>query len=134
MRRKGKANQTGSRDAVVLDSERKVYGRGGAAVVALDDVSIAFARGTFTPGMGPSGSGKSTFLEVAAGLDRPTSGRVTIDGTDLGGLRETALTKLRRERIGFIFQSFNLLPVLTRKENVILPNQLAGGAPPPRAC
>jgi putative ABC transport system ATP-binding protein len=127
MRRKGKANQTGSRDAVVLDSVRKVYGRGGAAVVALDDVSIAFARGTFTAVMGPSGSGKSTFLQVAAGLDRPTSGTITIDGIGLGGLRETALTKLRRERIGFIFQSFNLLPALTVTQNVTLPQQLAGG-------
>ena len=126
MGRKGKATETGWRDAVVLDGVRKVYGRGGAAVVALDDVSIAFARGTFTAVMGPSGSGKSTFLQVAAGLDRPTSGRVTIDGTDLSGLRETALTKLRRERIGFIFQSFNLLPALTVTQNVTLPQQLSG--------
>jgi putative ABC transport system ATP-binding protein len=79
--------------------------------------------------MGPSGSGKSTFLQCAAGLDRPTSGSVTIDGTDLSSLRETALTKLRRERIGFIFQSFNLLPALTVVQNVTLPQQLAGRRP-----
>ena len=118
--------EAGPRDAVVLDGVRKVYGRGGAAVVALDDVSIAFSRGTFTAVMGPSGSGKSTFLQVAAGLDRPTSGTVSIDGTDIVRLREKALTKLRRERIGFIFQSFNLLPALTVTQNVTLPQQLAG--------
>src|SRR5262245_32743064 len=124
-----KSPDIGPREAVVLDRVRKVYGRGGNAVVALDEVSIAFRRGTFTAVMGPSGSGKSTFLQVAAGLDRPTSGDVAIDGVDIGRLRETALTKLRRERIGFIFQSFNLLPALTVTQNVTLPQQLAGRSP-----
>jgi putative ABC transport system ATP-binding protein len=110
-------------DVVRLESVRKVYGNG---VVALNDVSLGFARGTFTAVMGPSGSGKSTFLHCAAGLDRPTSGSVWLDGVDLGGLRENALTRLRRDRVGFIFQSFNLLPALTVQQNITLPLTLAG--------
>jgi putative ABC transport system ATP-binding protein len=117
------------RYAVELDSVRRVYGRGDNAVVALDDVSIGFERGTFTAVMGPSGSGKSTFLHCAAGLDRPTAGTVTIDGTEITRLREGALTRLRRDRIGFIFQSFNLMPALTVQQNVTLPAQLGGQRP-----
>src|SRR5215467_10968277 len=110
-------------DPVVLDSVRKVYAGG---VTALRDVSIAFPTGTFTAVMGPSGSGKSTLMHCAAGLDRPTSGTVHLGGTDLSRLKETALTKLRRDRVGFVFQSFNLLPALTVVQNVTLPLKLAG--------
>jgi putative ABC transport system ATP-binding protein len=117
-------------DVVRLDSVRKVYGN---RVVALNDVSLGFGRGTFTAVMGPSGSGKSTFLHCAAGLDRPTSGTVWLDGVDLGGLRENALTRLRRDRVGFIFQSFNLMPALTVQQNVALPLTLAGRRPDKRA-
>jgi putative ABC transport system ATP-binding protein len=95
-------------------------------VTALDDVTLAFPRGTFTAVMGPSGSGKSTLLQCAAGLDRPTSGSVTMGGSELTTLSETKLTLLRRERIGFVFQSFNLLPSLTAEQNVALPLRLAG--------
>ncbi|WP_433055144.1 ABC transporter ATP-binding protein [Dactylosporangium sp. CS-033363] len=95
-------------------------------VTALDGVSVAFERGTFTAVMGPSGSGKSTLLQCAAGLDRPTSGRVVVDGQDLTGLGERGLTLLRRRSIGFVFQGFNLLPALTARQNVGLPLRLAG--------
>src|ERR671933_2247852 len=104
--------------AVALQGVRKVYGRGENAVVALDGVDLAFSRGSFTAIMGPSGSGKSTFLNVAAGLDRPTSGTVTLGDTDLAGLSERRLTILRRERIGFVFQAFNLMPSLTFTQNI----------------
>ncbi|WP_410660268.1 ABC transporter ATP-binding protein [Amycolatopsis sp. lyj-112] len=113
-------------DAVRLDGVRKEYGKG---VIALDGVSLAFPRGGFTAVMGPSGSGKSTFLHCAAGLDRPTSGSVVLDGQELAGMSETKLTKLRRDRVGFIFQAFNLLPALTVEQNVTLPQQLAGTRP-----
>jgi putative ABC transport system ATP-binding protein len=112
--------------SVVLQDVRRVYGRGGNAVTALDGISISFARGTFTAVMGPSGSGKSTFLHCAAGLDRPTSGTVHIDDQPLADLNERRLTELRRERIGFVFQSFNLLPALTVWQNVCLPQELDG--------
>ncbi|MFF1304577.1 ABC transporter ATP-binding protein [Streptomyces sp. NPDC058307] len=95
-------------------------------VTALHDVTLAFPRGSFTAVMGPSGSGKSTLLQCAAGLDRPTSGSVALRGTELTTLSETKLTLLRRERIGFVFQSFNLLPSLTAEQNVALPLRLAG--------
>jgi putative ABC transport system ATP-binding protein len=95
-------------------------------VTALDDVTLAFGAGTFTAVMGPSGSGKSTLLQCAAGLDRPTSGSVTVAGTELTGLSERRLTLLRRERVGFVFQAFNLLPALTAEQNVALPLRLAG--------
>ncbi|WP_020119461.1 ABC transporter ATP-binding protein [Streptomyces canus] len=95
-------------------------------VTALQDVTLAFPRGTFTAVMGPSGSGKSTLLQCAADLDRPTSGSVTMSGTELTTLSETELTLLRRERIGFVFQAFNLLPSLTAEQNVALPLRLAG--------
>ncbi|MFB6556033.1 ABC transporter ATP-binding protein [Streptomyces sp. NPDC056405] len=117
-------------DAVRLESLTKTYGSGDSAVSALRDTSLSFPRGSFTAIMGPSGSGKSTLLQCAAGLDRPTSGRVFIDGQDTSGLNETRLTELRRASTGFIFQSFNLLPSLTAEQNVALPMRLAGRRPP----
>jgi putative ABC transport system ATP-binding protein len=119
-------NRSVSTAAVALRDVRKVYGRGEGAVVALDDVSAALFPGSFTAIMGPSGSGKSTFLNVAAGLDRPTSGNVALGGTDLEHLSERRLTILRRERIGFVFQAFNLLPSLTVAQNIALPLRLDG--------
>jgi putative ABC transport system ATP-binding protein len=112
-------------DVVSLDAVRKNFG----GVVALDSVTLAFARGTFTAVMGPSGSGKSTLLQAAAGLERPTAGTVRVAGTDLATLNETGLTLLRRERIGFVFQAFNLLSSLTAEQNVSLPLRLAGRRP-----
>ena len=117
---------TNSAGAVSLDDVWKVYGRGETAVGALTGVSLSFVRGTFTAVMGPSGSGKSTLLHVAAGLDRPTSGSVRLGDVDLAELDEMALTKLRRCRVGFVFQAFNLLPALTAKQNIMLPGRLAG--------
>jgi putative ABC transport system ATP-binding protein len=115
--------------AIVLRDVRKVYGQGDASVVALDGISIALSRGSFTAIMGPSGSGKSTFLHVAAGLDRPTSGTVALGDTELAGLSERRLTILRRERIGFVFQAFNLMPSLTVTQNIGLPLRLDGRRP-----
>lgn len=115
--------------AVRLRSVTRSYGRDGSTVKALDDVSLTIRRGTFTAVMGPSGSGKSTLLHCVAGLDRPTGGRVLLGDTDLTGLSEARLTKLRRGRIGFVFQSFNLLPSLTAAQNVALPLRLAGRRP-----
>ncbi|MFJ5901855.1 ABC transporter ATP-binding protein [Streptomyces sp. NPDC093064] len=114
---------------VQLDQIRRSYGAGSAEVAALAGVTIGFTHGSFTAVMGPSGSGKSTLLQIAAGLDRPSSGSVMVDGVELGSLNETALTKLRRERIGFVFQSFNLLGALTAEQNVGLPLRLAGRRP-----
>ncbi|MBT3155345.1 ABC transporter ATP-binding protein [Streptomyces sp. CHD11] len=107
----------------------KRYGSGQSAVVALDDVTIAFPTGKFTAVMGPSGSGKSTMMHCAAGLDRLTSGRAFIGDTDLSTLDDRALTMLRRERIGFVFQTFNLVGTLTAEENIHLPLTLAGRRP-----
>ncbi len=104
----------------------KTYGRGDAEVRALDGVTVDLERGRLTAIMGPSGSGKSTLMHCMAVLDKPTSGRVVLDGTDVDGLSDTALTKLRRERIGFVFQSFNLVPTLTAAENITLPLDIAG--------
>ncbi|MFS4091485.1 ABC transporter ATP-binding protein [Streptomyces sp. AF1A] len=104
----------------------KRYGQGAGAVAALDRVSTTIAPGTFTAVMGPSGSGKSTFLHCAAGLDTPTSGRVLLGATDVSTLREAQRAVLRRTRIGFIFQAFNLLPSLTVEQNITLPLRLAG--------
>jgi putative ABC transport system ATP-binding protein len=104
----------------------KTYSTGPSAIMALDNVSLSFPAGSFTAVMGPSGSGKSTLLQCAAGLDRPDSGKVSIGGTELSGLGETALTRLRRDRVGFVFQSFNLMPSLTAAQNVELPLRLAG--------
>ncbi|MGW1346296.1 ABC transporter ATP-binding protein [Kribbella sp. NPDC002412] len=111
---------------VQLTEVRKVYGTGPGAVTALDGVTYGFAEGTFTAVMGPSGSGKSTLLHCAAGLDSPTSGDVHLVGRSLRGLDETSLTELRREHVAFVFQSFNLMPTLTVRQNVVLPLTLAG--------
>jgi putative ABC transport system ATP-binding protein len=105
------------------------YGEGVAAVDALAGVSVEFPRGEYTAVMGPSGSGKSTLMHVLAGLDAPTSGSVLIDGTEVAGLDDARLTQLRRDKIGFIFQAFNLLPVLTAEENIVLPLSIAGRKP-----
>jgi putative ABC transport system ATP-binding protein len=102
------------------------YGEGEVAVDALVDVSVAFESARFAAIMGPSGSGKSTLMHILAGLDRPTSGTVTLDGVDLATLDDRALTLLRRERVGFIFQTFNLLPILDARENILLPLSIAG--------
>jgi putative ABC transport system ATP-binding protein len=105
------------------------YGEGDTAVDALRGVSLDVPKGQLTAVMGPSGSGKSTLMHILAGLDRATSGEVRIDGNELSGLNDTELTKLRREHIGFIFQFFNLLPMLTAEENVLLPLSIAGEKP-----
>jgi putative ABC transport system ATP-binding protein len=112
-----------------LQDVHKVYGRSRNRVSALAGVSLGFRRHTFTAVMGPSGSGKSTFLHCAALLDRPTSGRVLLEGEDMTAMKERSLTKLRRNRIGFVFQSFNLLPALNVVDNVTLPLRLAGTRP-----
>jgi len=113
-------------DALRLDAVSKIYGSDEVAVIALNRVSLSLAPGTFTAVMGPSGSGKSTLLNCASGLDRPTSGQVFVDGTEMTFGNETETTKFRRGRIGFVFQQFNLLPALTVWQNVILPLRLAG--------
>ncbi|MFF5213493.1 ABC transporter ATP-binding protein [Streptosporangium sp. NPDC000396] len=113
-------------EVVRLTAVSKVYGSGEQGVAALREVSAGFRKGTFTAVMGPSGSGKSTFLQCAAGLDRPTSGSVTLNGVELTSLSETKLTVLRRQRIGFVFQAFNLVPSLTVAQNVTLPLKYAG--------
>src|SRR5690349_923940 len=104
----------------------KVYGSGDTAVRALDGVTVGFARAQFTAIMGPSGSGKSTLMHCLAGLDTATSGQALLGGTDLTRLGDKVLTRVRRERIGFVFQSFNLLPQLTAAQNITLPLDLAG--------
>jgi putative ABC transport system ATP-binding protein len=114
-------------DAVISAKElTRRYGEGDTAVEALRGCSIDVRRGELTAVMGPSGSGKSTLMHILAGLDRPTSGTVTIEGIDITTLGDTELTKLRRDHIGFIFQFFNLLPMLTAEENIVLPLQLSG--------
>jgi putative ABC transport system ATP-binding protein len=105
------------------------YGEGESAVDALRGVSLEVPRGALTAVMGPSGSGKSTLMHILAGLDQPTSGEVTIAGTPISGLNDNDLTKLRREHIGFVFQFFNLLPMLDAEENVVLPISIAGEKP-----
>ena len=107
----------------------KVYGEGDTRVTALDRVSIEFAAGQFTAIMGPSGSGKSTLMHCMAGLDTVSSGSARIGETELGGLKDKQLTRLRRDQIGFVFQSFNLLPTLTALENITLPMDIAGRKP-----
>jgi putative ABC transport system ATP-binding protein len=119
--------------AVVIESMTKTYGTGPSSITALDGVTLTFPAGSFTAVMGPSGSGKSTLLQCAAGLDRPDSGKVSIEGTELSGLSETALTRLRRDLVGFVFQSFNLMPSLTAAQNVELPLRLAGRKPDAKA-
>jgi putative ABC transport system ATP-binding protein len=104
----------------------RTYGDGDAAVHALRGVSLDIAKGELTAVMGPSGSGKSTLMHILAGLDQPSSGTVEVAGVDIGSLDDTALTRLRRDHIGFIFQFFNLLPMLTAAENIVLPQKLSG--------
>ena len=115
---------------VATDLTRR-YGEGDAAVDALAGVSTGFDRGRFTAIMGPSGSGKSTLMHILAGLDKPTSGTVELDGVEISGLDDGELTKLRRDKLGFVFQFFNLLPVLTAEENMVLPLSIAGRKPDP---
>jgi putative ABC transport system ATP-binding protein len=109
----------------------KTYGSGDATVTALDRVSVDLYAGEFTAVMGPSGSGKSTLMHCCAALDTATSGEVYVGGTALAGLRDRELTRLRRDEIGFVFQSFNLVPTLTAKENILLPLSIAGRRPEP---
>jgi putative ABC transport system ATP-binding protein len=124
------AARTGAPPAAVRTLDlRKTYGRGDNAVHALDGVDVELAAGQFTAVMGPSGSGKSTLMHVTAGLDTATSGTVWVGDTDLTTLREKELTRLRRDRIGFVFQQFNLVPTLTAAENIALPMRLAGRTP-----
>jgi putative ABC transport system ATP-binding protein len=121
-----------SNDAVITAREvTRLYGHGETAVQALRGVSLDVARGKLTAVMGPSGSGKSTLMHILAGLDVPTSGEVTIEGTNLSTLDDTELTKLRRRHIGFVFQFFNLLPMLSAEENIRLPLSISGRKPDP---
>jgi putative ABC transport system ATP-binding protein len=116
--------------AIVSTTElSRVYGEGETAVHALRGVSVGFPAGQFAAIMGPSGSGKSTLMHLLAGLDRPSSGSVVVDGSELSTLDDKGLTRLRRDRLGFVFQSFNLVPVLTAEENIVLPLTLAGRKP-----
>jgi putative ABC transport system ATP-binding protein len=117
--------------AARTEAVSKFYGSGDAAVTALDNVTVGLHEGQFTAIMGPSGSGKSTLLHMLAGLDRPTAGRVHLGDTEITSLKDKALTMLRRDRIGFIFQSFNLLPTMTAAENIVLPMRIAGRRPDP---
>ncbi|MEX0659720.1 MAG: ABC transporter ATP-binding protein [Egibacteraceae bacterium] len=125
------ADETGLRTRVAAAANDlvKTYGTGDTQVRALAGVSVAFPVGGFTAVMGPSGSGKSTLLHCLAGLDRPTSGTVHIGDTEITALKENDLTRLRRDRVGFIFQAFNLIPTLTAEENIWLPIRLAGATP-----
>ena len=116
-------------DVLVARDLTRRYGHGDAAVDALAGVSTAFTRDRFTAIMGPSGSGKSTLMHILAGLDRPTSGTVELDGVDITALDDSELTQLRRDKLGFVFQFFNLLPVLTAEENLVLPLSIAGRKP-----
>ncbi len=120
-------NESANGSAIVsAEGLTRVFGEGDAAVRALADVSVDFPRTKLTAIMGPSGSGKSTLMHLLAGLDRPTSGSVVIDGVALGTLNDAELTELRRDKVGFVFQFFNLLPVLSAEENIALPLSLAG--------
>jgi putative ABC transport system ATP-binding protein len=118
-----------SRPIVSTSELRRVYGEGETAVHALRGVTVGFPTGQFAAIMGPSGSGKSTLMHLLAGLDRPTSGSVVVDGSELANLDDRSLTRLRRDRLGFVFQAFNLVPVLTAEENILLPLTLAGKKP-----
>lgn len=123
--------QPGASGATVVTASEltKVYGEGEAEVRALDGVDVTFDKGVYTSIMGPSGSGKSTLMHVLAGLDTPTTGSVEIEGTEITGLDDTDLTQLRRDKLGFVFQFFNLLPVLSAEENIVLPLSIAGRKP-----
>ncbi len=123
------ASSDGQLPIVQADRVSRRYGEGPAAVDALSEVSVDFPSGRFAAIMGPSGSGKSTLMHILAGLDRPTSGTVALDGVELTGLDDRRLTQLRRDRVGFIFQTFNLLPVLSAQENILLPLSIAGHKP-----
>ena len=112
--------------AITARAVHRTYGSGAGTVTALDSVDLDIQRGAFTAIMGPSGSGKSTLLHVLAGLDTVDSGSIRIEDTEITSLSDNALTKLRRERVGFVFQSFNLLPMLTAEQNILLPLELAG--------
>jgi putative ABC transport system ATP-binding protein len=125
----GRAPASASEPAARGAKITKIHGAGSAKVTALDAVDVEIGRGEFTAIMGPSGSGKSTLMHCLAGLDSVDGGRIWIDDIELTGLRERELTKLRRDRIGFIFQSFNLMPTLTALENVTLPTAIAGRTP-----
>ncbi|HLU56949.1 MAG TPA: ABC transporter ATP-binding protein [Pseudonocardia sp.] len=121
--------QRATREAVAVSARglTKTYGRGDTEVRALNGVDLDLPRGRFTAITGPSGSGKSTLMHCLAGLDQPTGGTVTVAGTDLGALDDDALTVFRREHVGFVFQSFNLLPMLTAEQNILLPLELGSG-------
>ena len=121
----------GTSGVVHAEGVVRVYGEGDTAVRALHGVDVQIETGQLTAVMGPSGSGKSTLMHILAGLDRPTSGSVKIDGTEITTLGDDALTKLRRRHIGFIFQFFNLLPILTARDNIVLPLTIAGEKPDP---
>jgi len=126
------AGAVGDESVVVAYDVRRRYGEGDTAVDALRGVSLQVAEGNLTAVMGPSGSGKSTLMHILAGLDMPTSGEVSIAGTSISKLNDTELTMLRRQHIGFIFQFFNLLPMLNAEENVVLPLAIAGEKPDPK--
>jgi putative ABC transport system ATP-binding protein len=119
----------GSQEIVAAHDLCRRYGEGEAAVDALTEISVGFPSGRFAAIMGPSGSGKSTLMHILAGLDRPTSGSVKLAGVELSDLDDKRLTQLRRDRVGFIFQTFNLLPVLSAEENILLPLSIAGRKP-----
>jgi putative ABC transport system ATP-binding protein len=121
--------ETPARPIVSTQGLSRVYGEGETAVHALRGITLDFPAGQFTAIMGPSGSGKSTLMHLLAGLDTPSGGSVAIDGTEIAGLGDKALTRLRRDRLGFVFQAFNLVPVLTAEENILLPLMLAGRKP-----
>ncbi|MGV0869066.1 ABC transporter ATP-binding protein [Corynebacterium kalidii] len=121
-----RTSATTAHSAARAEGLTKTYGAGDTRVTALDDVTVDFTRGEFTAIMGPSGSGKSTLMHCMAGLDSPTSGSAFLGDTDISGLGDKALTALRRDRLGFIFQSFNLVPTLTAAENITLPIDIAG--------
>ncbi len=120
---------TTSRPIVSTTELRRVYGEGETAVHALRGITTGFPSGQFAAIMGPSGSGKSTLMHLLAGLDRPTAGSVLVDDSELANLDDKALTRLRRDRLGFVFQAYNLVPVLTAEENILLPLTLAGKKP-----
>ncbi len=122
-------SDTTSRPIVSTTELRRVYGEGETAVHALRGITTGFPSGQFAAIMGPSGSGKSTLMHLLAGLDRPTAGSVVVDGAELANLDDKSLTRLRRDRLGFVFQAFNLVPVLTAEENILLPLTLAGKKP-----
>ena len=121
-----------STDVVRASGVSRRFGAGDTAVMALDDVSVAIRRGHLTAVMGPSGSGKSTLMHILAGLDKPTSGSVVLEGTDITRLGDDELTRLRRDHIGFVFQFFNLLPMLDARENILLPMAIAGRRTDPK--